>query len=123
MISIMRNALASATDAELAALFHNARHGVPLRTTLIEMGHPQGPTPIQTDNACTAEIVNEAAKQRRSKAIDRHFYWIRDRIHQGQFLIHRRRGIDNLADYFTKLHSPAHHCLMRSRYLLQLHET
>jgi hypothetical protein len=28
---------------------------------------------------------------------------------------------DNLADYFTKHHSPSHHRLMRSRYLVNLH--
>jgi cytochrome b involved in lipid metabolism len=50
------------------------------------------------------------------------FYWIRDRIKQGQFIIHWRAGKDNLADYFTKHHSPAHHKLMRSRYLLELHK-
>ena len=85
------------------------------------MGHPQLTTPIQTDNACAAGIVNNTVKQRRSKAIDMHFYWIKDRASKGEFLIHWRRGADNLADYFTKHHSPAHHRLIRSRYLLELH--
>jgi hypothetical protein len=86
------------------------------------MGHPQAATPIQTDNACAAGIANETVKQRRSKAIDMRFYWIRDRIKQGQFIIHWRAGKDNLAYYFTKHHSPAHHKLIRSRYLLELHK-
>jgi hypothetical protein len=68
-----------------------------------------------------AGIANATVKQRRSKAIDMRFYWVRDRVHQGQFIIHWRRGTDNQADYFSKHHSPAHHCLMRSRYLLELH--
>jgi hypothetical protein len=50
------------------------------------------------------------------------FYWIRDRIKQGHFIIHWRAGKDNLADYFTNHHSPAHQKLMRSRYLLELHK-
>jgi hypothetical protein len=120
--SIVRNVMASATEAELGAVFHNARDCVPLRIALEEMGHPQAATPIQTDNACAAGIVNETVKQRRSKAIDMHFYWIRNRIKQGQFIIHWRAGKDNLAYYFTKHHSPAHHKLMRSRYLLELHK-
>jgi hypothetical protein len=74
----MRNVMASSTEAELAALFHNARDGIPLRTALIEMDHPQAQTPIQTDNACAAGITNKTVKQRRSKAIDMRFYWIRD---------------------------------------------
>ena len=121
VISIMKAVLASATEAELGALFYNAKDGVMLRTTLAEMGHPQATTPIQTDNACAAGIVNNTVKQRRSKAIDMRFYWIKDRASNGEFLIHWRRGSDNLADYFTKHHSPAHHRLMRSRYLLELH--
>jgi hypothetical protein len=32
IISIRRNVMASATEAKLAALFHNARDGIPLRT-------------------------------------------------------------------------------------------
>jgi hypothetical protein len=120
--SITRNVMASATEAELSAVFHNARDCVPLRLALAEMGHPQAATPIQTDNACAAGIANETVKQRRSKAIDMRFYSIRDRIKQGQFIIQWRAGKDNLADYFTKHHSPAHHKLMRSRYLLEFHK-
>jgi hypothetical protein len=121
--SIMKSVLSSATEAELGALFYNAKDGAMLRNVLEEMGHPQPPTPIQTDNACASGIVNDTVKQRRSKAIDMRFYWIRDRVNQGQFIVHWRRGVDNLADYFTKHHSPSHHRLMRSRYLLELHKT
>jgi hypothetical protein len=115
--------MASATEAELGAVFQNARDCVPLRIALKEMGHPQAATPIQTDNACAAGIVNETVKQRRSEAIDMRFYWIRDRIKQGQFIIHWRAGKDNLADSFTKHHSPVHHRLVCSRYLRELHKT
>lgn len=112
--SIIPNVMSSATEAETGALFYNAKEATVLRITLEAMGHPQPPTPIQTDNACAAGIVNDTVKQRRSKAMDMRFYWIRDRVAQGDFLIHWRRGTDNLADYFTKHHSPAHHRLMRS---------
>jgi hypothetical protein len=81
--SIMRNVMASAMEVELGALFHNARDGIPLRNTLIEMGHEQAATPIQTDNACATGVANETVKQRRSKAIGMRFYWIRERIKQG----------------------------------------
>jgi hypothetical protein len=61
--AIMANVMASATEAGFGALLHNARDDVPLRTALIEMGHPQAATPTQTDNACAAGIANETAKQ------------------------------------------------------------
>jgi hypothetical protein len=121
--SIMRNVMASATEAELGAVLQNDCDCIPLSIALEEMGHPQAATPIQTDNACTDGIANEImVKQHRSKAIDMRFYWICDRIKQDQFIIHWRAGKDNLADYFTKHHPPSHHKLMRSRYLLELHK-
>jgi hypothetical protein len=119
--SIISAVLSSATEAELAALFYNGKEAAMLRNTLRDMGHPQTATPIQTDNACAAGIANETVKQRRSKAMDMRFYWVRDRVRQGHFLIHWRKGSDNLADYFTKHHSPSHHRLMHQRYLLELH--
>jgi hypothetical protein len=121
--SILVPVLSSATEAELAALFHNGKEAAMLRTILAHMGHPQPATPIQTDNACAAGICNDSVKQRRSKAMDMRFYWIRDRVRQGHFLVHWRKGNDNLADYHTKHHSPSHHRLKRSQYLLDLHTT
>jgi hypothetical protein len=45
--------------------------------------------PLQTDNSSTAAgIANNSVKQNRSKAIDMHFYWICDRVRQGQFLVY-----------------------------------
>jgi hypothetical protein len=69
--AIMASVVASATEAEFGALFHNSRDAAPIRTALIEMGHPQPATTIQTDNACDSGISNETFKQRRSKAIDK----------------------------------------------------
>jgi len=115
--SIMKSVLASATEAKVGALFYNAQDGIMLRTMLTELGHPQPATPIQTDNEVADGIVNDRVKQRRSKAIDMRFYWVRDRVRQGQFRIHWKKGSENLADYFTKHHAPAHHREMRPIYL------
>jgi hypothetical protein len=49
--------------------------------------------------------------------MDMRFYWIQDRVSQGQFTVHRQKGSDNLAYYFTKHHPPAHHILMRPIYI------
>ena len=115
--SIIRAVMSSAAEAEIGALFFNAKEATALRTTLAELGHPQLATPIQTDNQCAAGIANNTVKQRRSKAIDMRFYWIQDRAANGEFLIHWRPGIENLADYFTKHHATAHHQDMRHQYL------
>jgi len=114
---ILRNVMASAAEAELGALFNNAQQATILRTTLMELGHPQPPTPMQADNSTATGIANDTLKQRRSKAMDMRFYWIRDRIHQGHFLVYWRPGILNLGDYFTKHHPTKHHRDMRPVYL------
>ena len=64
--------------SDAGALFHNAKKAAPFRITLIKLGHPQGVTPIQTDNACALGIINDTVKQRRSKAMGMRFYWIKD---------------------------------------------
>jgi hypothetical protein len=115
--AIIRQVVSSASEAELGGLFYTAKDACPIRVTLEEMGHPQSATPIQTDNSTAEGIANDTVKQRRSKAVDMRFYWIRDRVNQGQFLIHWKRGADNHADYFTKHHPPSHHRRIRSRYL------
>jgi hypothetical protein len=114
---ILRNVMASAAEAEIGALFVNAQDGTVLRTTLIELGHPQPPTPLQSDNSTATGIVNASIRQRRSKAIDMRFYWVRDRVNQGHFLVYWRPGTENLADYFTKHHPTAHHRLVRNTFL------
>jgi hypothetical protein len=113
---IMKNVLASAAEAEVAACFLNAQDACMLRTTLTDLGHQQPPTPIQTDNQCAQGILNDTVKQKRSKAIDMRFYWLKDRICQKQFHVHWAPGLTNMADYFTKHHSPAHHQTIRPTY-------
>jgi hypothetical protein len=49
--------------------------------------------------------------------MDMRFYWIKDRVKQGQFNVYWGPGFQNLADYFTKHHSPAHHKRMRDIYI------
>ena len=55
---IIKAVMSSAAEAELGALCTNARETVYIRQILEEMGHPQPPTPIQTDNSTACGIVN-----------------------------------------------------------------
>ena len=81
------------------------------------MGFPQPATKIKTDNSTAEGIINDKIKQNRSKAIDMRFYWLKCRQAQEQFDIYWEKGATNLADYFTKHHSPAHHKAVRPIYL------
>ena len=101
--------LASAMKAELGSLFVNCQRGAATRVALLEMGHAQPPTPSVTYSATGYGFVNDNIIQRRSRAIDMRFCWVRDRVRQGRFLVHWMAGEHNLADYFTKHHPTSHH--------------
>ena len=45
------------------------------------------------------------------------FYWLKDRVEQGQFRIYWEPGHTNLADYYTKHHPPSHHKRVRPIYV------
>jgi hypothetical protein len=117
--AVIKNVVVSAAESEVGACFHNAQSGAPLRVTLTELGHTQPPTPLRTDNSTAFGIVNEAIKQKLSKAMDMRYHWLTDRVHQKQFNVYWRPRRENLADYHTKHHSAQHHKDMRH---LILHE-
>jgi hypothetical protein len=54
---IIKHVMASATEAELAALFITAREAVYIRIILHELGHAQPATPLQTDNAMADAVI------------------------------------------------------------------
>jgi hypothetical protein len=119
----MREIVSSAAEAELGGLFHNGKDGCPIRTCLEELGHPQPPTPIKTDNTTANGIANDTIKQKRSKAMDMRFYWIRDHVNQGQYHVYWRKGGLNRANYFTKHHPTRHHQEMRPKVLHEVNTT
>ena len=55
---ILDTVMSSAAEAELGALYINAREAVPMQHLLEEMGHKQTKIPIQTDNSTACGIVN-----------------------------------------------------------------
>jgi hypothetical protein len=96
---VLKHVMSSAAETEIGAVFINAKEGAVLRTTLEELGHKQPPTPMETDNDTATGYSNGIIKQKRTKSMDMRFYF------------------QNLADYFTKHHSPAHHKRMRDVYI------
>eukprot|EP00957_Ditylum_brightwellii_P074842 5687919-Ditylum_brightwellii.AAC.1 len=71
------------------------------------MRHSQPATIVIADNSTADRIVNGHVKQRRTRAMDMRFYWIKGRIKQGHYLVMWQLGDKNLADYSTK-HFPRH---------------
>jgi hypothetical protein len=66
--------MASAAEAELVALYLNTKEAVYLRQILIEMGHPQLQTPIQTDPTMAEGVTKKKYSQNAPKQ------WICDSI-------------------------------------------
>ena len=110
---IIKHVMASATEAELAALYIMAREAVYIRIILEEMGHKQPPTPLQTDNSMAEAVINGKITPKRTKAMDMRFHWLRDRKCQEQFRIYWRPGKLIDADYWTKHHPAKHHLNIR----------
>jgi hypothetical protein len=50
------------------------------------------------------------------------FEWLLDRVQPGQFKTYWKPGKTNLADYFTKHHSPAHHQNVQGKFLTRVTE-
>ena len=111
---IIKHVMASAAEAELAALYQTAREMIPLRNALEEMGWKQPKSPIQTDNSTATGFVHDTIVQRRIKMIWMRLHWLRCREAQGQFRFYWDRGTTNMADYHTKHHPPTYHIAHRA---------
>jgi hypothetical protein len=64
---IIKAVMSSAAEAELAALFINAKASGSMRQMLKELGHPQTQTPMQTSNSTAHALLTIKSSQRRSK--------------------------------------------------------
>jgi hypothetical protein len=120
---ILRTVVASAAEAEVAAAFVSGQDGSHIQNILHFLKHPQPATPIQTDNSVAKGIIDNTVKQKRSKAIDMRYYWLRNRVAQNKFAIHWKPGKVNLADYHSKHFPPMHHQQLRPIYLHEPNST
>jgi hypothetical protein len=90
---VLKHVMSSAAKAEIGAVFIHAKEGAVLRTTLEELGHKQPPTHMETDNTTATGYSNGTIKQKCTKAMDMRFYWIKDRVKQGQCNVYWGPGL------------------------------
>jgi hypothetical protein len=76
ILQIIWAVMSSAAEAELGALFINAETAVSMHHTLKELGHPQPPTPIQTDNKTTKDLLINKIMPKALKVMDMHLNWL-----------------------------------------------
>jgi hypothetical protein len=66
MSKVLKHVMSSAAEAEIEAVFINAKKEAVHRTTLEELGHTQPPTPMETDNTTATGYSNGTIKQKRT---------------------------------------------------------
>ena len=94
--------VASVAEAELAGGFQAALIAVLHRRTLHDLGYPQPSTLLRMDNSVAVALANGTINAKRSKTMDMRFFWLTDRVKQGQISVDHIPGIWNIADHFTK---------------------
>jgi hypothetical protein len=100
---ILPNVLASASEAEYAALFTCGHRGCILQNILHDLGYPQVATLISCDNSAATDAANRAIRMRKLQTTAMRHHWIQDRVKEGQFVVKWAKGSDNKADFFTKI--------------------
>jgi hypothetical protein len=115
--AILKLVAASAAEAELGALFLNAREAKVLQLILTELGHSQPPTPTFIDSTTTVGFVNNTIKQQISRAIEMRCFWLLDRKMQGYFKFYYQPGLKNLGNYPSKHHTADMHQHVRPYYV------
>ncbi len=83
--TIIKAVMSLAAEAELGALYLNAKEAAYLQHILAKMSHPQPQTPIQTSNSMAEGVINHKIQPKQTKAMDMCFHWLRDRKAQGQY--------------------------------------
>jgi hypothetical protein len=99
---IINSVVASVAEAELAAAFLAAQKAVPHRNLLAEWGYPQPATLLRVDNTVAVGLATKKINAKRAKSMDMRYFWLVDRIAQGQFTCSHIAGKFNFADHFTK---------------------
>jgi hypothetical protein len=61
---VLKHVMSSAAEAEIGAVFINAKEGAVLCTKLEELGHPHPPTPMETENITATGYINGTIKQK-----------------------------------------------------------
>ena len=103
---IIKSAMASVAEAEMAALYITAQKMVTLFTTLIKMDWPQPKSPIQIDNLTAVGFTNKNIVNKATKSADMKLWRLRDQESQDQFRYYWAPGFENEGYYSTKHHPP-----------------
>ena len=92
----------STCEAELYAGTAAAQDAVWLMQLLRDLGHAQDAPTLWCDNESTVAMTKDPLFSARSKHIEARYFFIRELVQAGRIKTRHIRGIDNVADIFTK---------------------
>ena len=115
----IKNVVASVAESECSGVFNNAQEALVISRIATALNHKQKPTPLKTDNSTAYGYVSSSMRNKRSKAWDMRFHWLRQDALKKFLKVFWDRGSNNHADYYTKHHSPSHHKETRPTYILK----
>jgi hypothetical protein len=121
--TLLRQVVAAAFEAELGAAFINTQKTVPMQQALENMGHPQPPTTLKTNNSTAHGILTSIVKQKQSNTFNTKFYWLKDCIRHKHFNVYWKPGHQNKANNVTKHYPQKHHKIRHSKNLMNLIHT
>jgi hypothetical protein len=75
ILQIIKALMSSTAEAKVGALFINCCEAVPVRHVLGFLGHPQPPTPMQTNNTTALGVVNQNVLKK-LKLMDMKYNWL-----------------------------------------------
>jgi hypothetical protein len=93
----------SSTECELVATADHSGQVISMRNFLIEQGFKMKPAKIYKDNQSELALIkNGQSNSERTRHIAVRFFFIKDRVDQGEIVLEYLSTNDMLADYFTK---------------------
>ena len=105
----------SSCEAEIMAASEAAKEAVYLRRFLSELGlhEPDEPLRLSCDNQAAVDTAYNPENHDKMKHVERRHLFIREKVQDGQLLVPYVRTHENMADFFTKVVSPAQFVHMR----------
>jgi hypothetical protein len=93
----------SSTEAELVALSDSASQGLHTRSFLIAQGYECGPMTVYQDNMSGMALIERGqSAAERTRHIDMRYYWMKERVDQGEAIVKHLGTKDMYANLLTK---------------------
>ncbi len=111
----------SSAEAEIHALSEAIKMGIYLKNVCEEMGIPvTDRVPIMVDASAAKSFAEDTLGVGRMKHLDLRSAWIREMKESRQVRLVKVNGLDNLADFFTKILPPGEHQKMADGFTQKL---